>query len=92
MQIPTWVNVLLLLAAFQMTSRQYYKSSPVRRIRNPFFVLLISCITLIALNAFMNEGHPWRSTGFLVLSLICFGTSLYFWRLVPPTPPNEPQD
>ena len=84
--IPTWLNNLLLLAAFVAGSLQYWVADPVRRIVNRRFAVLVVCVVLMTLATFFNESGPWVSLAVFAGALLCVTATWRLQRSMPAKP------
>ncbi len=85
MHIPTWLDMLLLIGTFIMTSLQHRlinpKYGPVLNVR---FGLMALCWVLMALTAVLNQHAGWTSIGLFLAALSCVAIAVHLQRMMPP--------
>ena len=84
--IPTWVDNAILVVLFYVLGNQYKVMDPARRLLNPWFLMLASCLGLMVVAALVNERGSWVSLALFVTTLACAFVTWRLQRMMPPKP------
>jgi hypothetical protein len=91
MLFPTWLDMILLLAAFiwntwqQLEMVKHGSSSKIRLFADLFYIATMLVAVLY------NKGNAEVSAGLFVVSLASLGFTYYLYRQTPPRLPKEPR-
>jgi uncharacterized membrane protein len=91
MYFPTWIDMILLLAAFVWCILQQFSIQRAGIANRSRMLTLAGLIFIMLMVLFNNKANSPLSPAFFAISVVSLGVAYYHQRKVPPRLPKEPR-